>query len=46
MYIPKGSSFENLSQNNIDQVMKHINSVKRELLGGKSPFESLSKKLG
>lgn len=43
MYIPKGSSFENLSQNNIDQMMNHINSVKRESLGGKSPFESLSK---
>ncbi|MEG2909453.1 MAG: helix-turn-helix domain-containing protein [Erysipelotrichaceae bacterium] len=43
MFVPKGKSFKNLSQAQINHMMNHINSVKRDSLGGKSPFEVLSK---
>ena len=37
--LPKGSSFNNLSQMDINLVMAHINSYKRPSLGDKSPVE-------
>lgn len=40
--LPKGSSFDSLSQSDIDIVMSHVNSYKRASLGGKSPFELFS----
>jgi IS30 family transposase len=40
--LPKGSSFDSLSQSDIDLVMSHVNSYKRASLGGKSPFELFS----
>ncbi len=40
--LPKGSSFDSLSQADIDLVMSHVNSYKRASLSGKSPFEVFS----
>ncbi len=42
-FVPKGYSFENLSQSQINAMMNHINSTHRDSLGGKSPFQALSK---
>ena len=39
---PKGSSFDLLSQDDINRVLSHINSYKREKLNDKSPFVSFS----
>ena len=39
---PKGTSFDLLSQNDINRVLSHINSYKREKLNDKSPYESFS----
>jgi IS30 family transposase len=40
--LPKGSSFDSLSQHDIDIVMSHVNSCKRTALHGRSPFEAFS----
>lgn len=37
--LPKGSSFDNLSQSDILLLMSHINSYSREKLNDKSPFD-------
>ena len=37
--LPKGTSFDDLSQTDIDLMMSHINSYGRPALGDKSPFE-------
>lgn len=37
--LPKGSSFDDLSQSHIDLMMNHINSYKRKKLGNLSPYE-------
>lgn len=37
--LPKGTSFDNLTQENINLVCSHINSVKRATLNGKSAYE-------
>lgn len=37
--LPKGTSFDNLSQKQVNLMMSHINSYKRPSLGGRSPFE-------
>lgn len=42
MILPKGSSFDKLSQNDIGRVMSHINSYSRHSLGDKSPFETFA----
>ena len=42
MVLPKGSSFDHLSQQDINLVLSHINSYKRPVLGNKSPFEMFS----
>lgn len=36
---PKGSSFDEFTQDDIDLMMSHINSTPRESLGGKTPLE-------
>ena len=36
--LPKGTSFDNLSQEDINLVMSHINSYKRKKLNNKSPY--------
>jgi len=40
--LPKGSSFDNLTQPDIDLIMSHINSYSRAKLNDKSPFEVFS----
>lgn len=38
-FIPKGKSFNDYNQNDINLMMNHINSVKRDSLQGNSPYE-------
>lgn len=40
--LPKGRSFDDLTQSDIDLMMNHINSYRREKLNDKSPYESFS----
>jgi IS30 family transposase len=40
--LPKGRSFDDLSQNDISLMMSHINSYSREKLNDKSPFDAFS----
>lgn len=42
-FYPRGSSFEDLTQNKINLMFSHINSVKRKELHNSSPFELLSR---
>lgn len=37
--IPKGESFDHLSQDSVNLIFSHVNSVKRKSLHGKSSFE-------
>ncbi|MGT2865851.1 IS30 family transposase [Streptococcus fryi] len=37
--LPKGTSFDNLTQDDINLVCSHVNSVKRAALNGKSAYE-------
>jgi IS30 family transposase len=37
--VPKGRSFDRFSQDTVNLVFSHVNSVKRKSLNGKSPFE-------
>ena len=38
--VPKGKSFDELAQADIDLMMNHINSYRRNKLNGKSPYEA------
>ena len=40
--LPKGTSFDNLSQDNINLIMSHINSYKRKKLNNVSPYTLFS----
>ena len=40
--LPKGSSFNNLTQEDISLMMNHINSYKRKKLNNRSPYETFS----
>ena len=40
--LPKGYSFDDLTQNDINLMMSHINSYSREKLNNKSPFDMFS----
>jgi len=42
-FIPQGISFNDLTQDDVNLMMSHINSVKRDSLSGKSPFELLTR---
>lgn len=42
--LPKGSSFENLTKEQIKNIEDHINNVPREILGNKSPYELTKEK--
>ena len=42
-YFPQGTSLNSLTQKDVDMMINHINSTKRESLGGKSPIECLTK---
>lgn len=40
--LPKGSSFDQLTQDDINLMMNHINSYKRKKLNNRSPYEAFS----
>ncbi len=40
--LPKGSSFDELTQQDIFLIMNHINSYKRKKLNNRSPYETFS----
>ena len=42
LFVPKGTSFDHLSQEQINLMMDHINSYSRGSLGNKSPYEFFS----
>jgi IS30 family transposase len=37
--LPKGTSFDNLTQTDVDLMMNHVNSYRRASLGDRSPYE-------
>jgi len=37
--VPKGESFDEFTQDTVNLIFSHVNSVKRKSLNGKSPFE-------
>ncbi len=37
--VPKGTSFDDFTQDTVNLIFSHVNSVKRKVLGGKSPYE-------
>lgn len=43
---PKGNSMNDLTQDDVNLIFSHINSIKRESLGNKSPYELVVKRLG
>ena len=40
--VPKGESFDHFTQETVNLVFSHVNSVKRKILNGKSPYELFS----
>lgn len=38
--VPKGKSFDELTQEDVERMMDHINSYQRKKLNGKSPYEA------
>ena len=40
--LPKGTSFDNLTQADVTRMMNHINSYKRKKLNDRSPYETFS----
>lgn len=42
-FFPQGTSLNCLTQKDVNNMMNHINSTKRDYLGNKSPFECLTK---
>jgi IS30 family transposase len=37
--VPKGKSFDSFSQHTVNRIFSHVNSVRRKLLNGKSPYD-------
>ena len=46
MVLPKGSSFEFLTQWDVNLIVNHINSTPRECLGGKTPYQAALETFG
>lgn len=46
MILPKGTSFEFLTQWDVNLIVSHINSTPRESLGGKTPYSVALKTMG
>ena len=46
MVLPKGTSFEFLTQWNVNLIVNHINSTPRESLGGRTPYSVVLETLG
>ena len=44
--LPKGTSFDNLTQADINKMMSHINSYKRKKLGNISPYQAFVNEYG
>jgi len=40
--VPKGESFDEFSQETVNIIFSHVNSIKRKILKGKSPYEMFS----
>lgn len=40
--VPKGESFDHFTQDTVNLIFSHVNSVKRKILNGKTPFEVFS----
>lgn len=40
--VPKGSSFDDFSQNTVNLIFSHVNSVARPIYGGKTPYALFS----
>lgn len=40
--VPKGTSFDDFTQDTVDLIFSHVNSVSRSLYGGKSAFDMFS----
>ena len=40
--VPKGRTFDHFTQDTVDLIFSHVNSVKRKSLNGKTPFEMFS----
>lgn len=40
--VPKGSSFDDFSQNTVDRIFSHVNAVKRRQFNGKSAYDLFS----
>ena len=40
--VPKGSSFDDFSQDTVDLIFSHVNSVSRSIYSGKTPFDLCS----
>ncbi len=41
MFLPKGTSFDGLAQEDVDLMMDHINSCRRQDLGDRSPYDMM-----
>ncbi len=46
MVLPKGTSFEFLTQRDVNLIVNHINSMPREILHGKTPYNAALETLG
>ena len=46
MVLPKGTSFEFLTQWDVNLIVNHINSTPREILSGRTPYEVALETLG
>lgn len=46
MILPKGTSFEFLTQWDVNLIVNHINSVPRECLGGRTPYNTAWETMG
>jgi len=40
--VPKGTSFDNFTQETVNLIFSHVNGVKRKIFNGKSPYELFS----
>jgi IS30 family transposase len=40
--VPKGDSFDHFTQQTVNLVFSHVNSIKRKILNGKTPYEVFS----
>ena len=40
--LPKGTSFDRLTQLDVDHMMNHINSYRRAKLGNRTPYEAFT----